>query len=294
MTKLRQFFRSSVKTGLNLCLAAALLTGCNYRPNPTYSRENIESSLEKICKIEYGIDIKAKMAGSTLWIYLPIEDMFIKSDTPQKYTEKFSIDHTNTRFKSGSLKLEYLIRAVPEKEKIQEFKYNKENLEKINKVFRVIHRTLFSFERGEEKEIRFFSLVVADIKNGIETREIFYVQDLKKVAYNFISWLEYQHRTVQDTAMSFAVLGDKEGKYLNCRDITFEEFIADQIEYRIKLKFQKPEVEQDADIDKEILKIVAYTLKSYNFKDFLAVEIANLLTNNLTSYNQAEILSGPF
>jgi len=49
-----------------------------------------------------------------------------------------------------------------------------------------------------------------------------------------------------------------------------EEFIADQIQNRIKLKFQKPEVPANADIDKEVLKIVNYTLAAYQFKNLLS------------------------
>jgi hypothetical protein len=42
----------------------------------------------------------------------------------------------------------------------------------------------------------------------------------------------------------------------------------------------KPEVEKNADIDKEVTKIVAYTVKTYDFKNFSYVELNNLLTKN--------------
>jgi len=70
-----------------------------------------------------------------------------------------------------------------------------------------------------------------------------------------------------------------------------EEFLADQIQNRIKLKFQKPEVETGVDIDKEVLKIVTYTLAAYQFKDFSLVELANLATGEKVILNQTSILA---
>ena len=70
-----------------------------------------------------------------------------------------------------------------------------------------------------------------------------------------------------------------------------EEFIADQIQNRIKMKFQKPEVEANVDIDKEVLKIITYTLGAYHFKDFTLAEIANLATGKKIILNQTSILA---
>jgi hypothetical protein len=73
-----------------------------------------------------------------------------------------------------------------------------------------------------------------------------------------------------------------------------EDFIAAQIRHRIKLKFQKPEVSGDyVDIDKEIIKIAVYTIKTYNFKDLSVVELNNLFTNNKLELNRQAIWERP-
>ena len=121
-------------------------------------------------------------------------------------------------------------------------------LDKINNTWKVLRRVLFSMERSKGQEPQFFWLVTADIKYGFLMKELFYLTDLKKVSYEFISWTEFQHRTIQDMENNFGIIGDKEGKVLDYKEANLADFIAMQIQHRIKLKFQKPEVKEGADI----------------------------------------------
>lgn len=365
MMKLRLSLKSLIKLGplLNLYIISCLIFGCSFSTEPTYIKEDIDKAIQDICKKEYNIDITTKLIGKTLWVYIPVEDLFEKIDSknkPEKYTEMFSIKGTiskdqiervginwnnfiekmsknnwadnegpaeirlkgnldaekelmiaafgneflkiwpilqqpnndDVKFNEGRLRLKYRIEVVPEQEKIQEYGYNKKVAEKINNVWKVLRRVLFSMGSSRVGP-EFFSIVTADIKSGFVIREIFYYQDVKKVSYEFISVGEYQHRTIHDTEITNSVIGDKEGKNINYKDITKEEFIAAQIQHRIKLKFQKPEVRQNADIDREILKIVVHTLKTYNFKDFSFAELENMISKNKITLNQAAIWERP-
>ncbi|MDD5253465.1 MAG: hypothetical protein PHW44_06190, partial [Candidatus Omnitrophica bacterium] len=89
------------------------------------------------------------------------------------------------------------------------------------------------------------------------------------------------------------IIGDKEGRHLTYSDVTLEDFLAGQIQGRIRMKFQKPEVEKNTDIDREIVKIVSLTLNTYAFKDFALVEMSNLDSGAKTILNQAAIFSAP-
>ncbi|MBI4982199.1 MAG: hypothetical protein HZC15_03540 [Candidatus Omnitrophica bacterium] len=295
--KLKLSLKNSARTGL---LAKSLfslifilfLFGCSSSTKPTYKIENIAADLERICKEEYKIDVKAKQVGSTLWIYLPVEDILVKSDKPEKYTEKFSIDkNTNNSFKDGVLKLDYAIKTIPDTEKTQDYKYNKKKKKKINDVWVSLRRVLFSLEREKDTEPKFFCMVIADIKNGFIIKETFYGLDIRKVSYQYISMTEYQHRSIQDMDISPQVIGDKDAKNFDFKEISMEDFLAKQIEQRIRLKFQKPEVNKNADIDKEIIKVIAHTLKTYGFKDFEYIELNNDITNNKITMNQGAILA---
>jgi len=291
--KSRLSLKNLVSSGLKLFIIACLLLGCSSSTTPTYLKEDIEKAIQDISKDEYKIDVKAKLVGETLWIYMPLEDLLAKSDKPEKYLERFEIKDSKAELKDETFKLEYIIKTIPEKEKFQEYKYEKKVAEKINNVWKVLRRVVFSMERSKKSEPKFFCLVIADIKTGFEIREIFYYLDLKKVSYDFISWSEFQHRTIEETDVSPAIISDKEGKHLNYTDITLGEFIIGQIQHRIKLKFQKPEVDKNADIDKEILKIAVYTIKTYGFRDFTTVELNDLLKQSRVTLNRAAIWARP-
>jgi len=267
--------------------------GCSSSTEPTFLQENISQAIEDICKKEYNTYVKSRLVGKTLWIYMPVEDMFTKPEKPEKYTEKFEVGSDEAKFDNDVLKLEYAILTTPEKEKTQEIQYDKKVLEQSNNVWKTVRRVIFSCERIEGKEPLFFCFVMADIKNGHETQELFYTMDMKKVSYEYISWGEYQHRAIHDMKVSPEIIGDKEGLHIEYKDFTMQEFIAMQIEHRIKLKFQRPEVDKNTNIDREIEKIVTNTLKIYNFTNFREVEFMNLLTDNKIILNKAAILSKP-
>ncbi len=293
--KLRQSSRNSAKRALNDTLIALLCfaCGCSSSTKPTYIKENIEQDIRDICRNEYALEVKTKLIGSTLWVYLPVEDLFISAEKPEKYTEKFAIDYNKTRSQDSRLKSDYLIKPIPDKEKSQDYKYNKEVLEKINNVWKVLRRVIFSMSQLKGGKPEFFCIVTADIKKGFELSELFYYLDFKKISYNFISWNEYQHRSIQDANMSAEIIGDKEGRHLNFKDIALEDFVMQQIDYRIRLKFQKPEVEKNADIDKEIIKIAVYTIKAYGLKEFGGIELNNLLTRNKITLTEQEVWANP-
>jgi len=220
---------------------------------------------------------------------MPLEDIISKAAKPEKYIERFLLEDQKNSLNAKVLRVNYLIKPTAEKEKQQEVTIDKSVNEKIFDVLQVIRRVLFSMDNTRKDKPLFFCIDTADIKNGFEIKQIFYLMDLKKLSYGLISQTEYQHRIIQDTAISAQIIGDKEGNHLDYREITLESFIADQIQSRIKLKFQKPEVEKNADIDKEVLKIIAYTLNAYGFKDFTFAEITNLASGAKTVLNQRAI-----
>ncbi|MFH1640817.1 MAG: hypothetical protein ABIA66_02505, partial [Candidatus Omnitrophota bacterium] len=133
MMKLKLSLKNSARrAALNLLIISLLIGGCSSSTRPTYLKENIEQDIQNICRKEYQLDVKAKLVGQTLWLYLPIEDIFEKADKPEKYPERFKIEHNKEEFQGGLLRLEYLIKAVPEKEKSQDYLFSKTAAEKVN------------------------------------------------------------------------------------------------------------------------------------------------------------------
>lgn len=294
MTKLRLSSKNLARTALSSLLAISLLSfcGCSSSFQPTFLKEDADKVVKDICKKEYNIDVKTILAGQTLCIYLPLEDVVSKPKKPSKYTQKFTVDFNQFDTDDSALKLFYLIKEVPEQEKTQEAAYDEKAAEKINNVWKVIRRVLFSM-RNDKNVPHFFVVTTADIKKGFEITRTFYYLDLKKVSYEFISWTELYHRTPEETKIAQEIIGDKDGNHWKCRGITLQEFVCQQIKHRIDLKFQKPEVAQGVDIDKEVLKIVSFTLKTYGVRDFTAVELNNLGNKKKTLLNRAAIWARP-
>lgn len=295
MTRSKQSSKSLAKSGqfLNILLFGLILSSCTYSTSPTFSKEDIANATQDICKNEYKIDVRAKLVGQTLWVYLPLSELFSKADKPEKTTERFQIKQNAVNIGNDLVKTDYLINSTEEKSGQQEYKFNKEASEKMNNVLQAVFRVILSMERHKKREVQFFCLIAADIKNGVIVQQLSYVLDLKKFLYRFISLTEYQHRSPQDIFSSTEIIGDKEGMNIAYKDISLEDFIGQQIQYRIRLDFQKPEAAKGVNIDKEIIKIVVHTLKIYDFKDFSSAEITNLATNNKVVLNQAAIWARP-
>lgn len=289
--KLKLSSRSLGKPGLKILPLVLFLFSCSSSISPSFLKEDIPQAVRDICKKEYELDISTRLIGSTLWAYIPLENIVSKPPKPDKYIERFILEDNKSFFEENFLKVNYLVKLTPEKEKEQEMALDKSVNEKIFNVLQVIRRVVFSIDNSKKDNPVFFCIVTADIKNGFEIKQVFHFLDLKKISYGIISQTEYQHRIIQDMAVSAQIIGDQEGSHLDYRNIALEEFIAGQIQSRIKLKFQKPEVERNADIDKEVLKIISYTLNTYGFKDFTSVEMANLASGSKMILNQKAALA---
>ena len=286
--------KSLAKAALKLIPFILFLAACTSSTTPTFLKEDVPKAVKDICKKEYRLNIVTHLTGRTFWVYMPLENIITKSAKPEKYIERFLVEEKKSQLDEKVLRVSYLIKPVPETEKLQDMTLDKSVNTKIFNVLQVIRRVLFSLDNKDEKNNPlFFCIVTADIANGFELKQIFHCLDLKKISYGFISQTEYQHRIVQDTKVSAQIIGDKEGRHLDYPDITLEEFLTDQIQGRIRMKFQKPEVEKNADIDREVLKIVSLTLNTYAFKDFTLVEITNLATGTKAILNQTAIFARP-
>ncbi len=248
-----------------------ILLGCQAEIKPTYKEEGIPFHIRKICKEEYGLDVVVTRAGDTLWIYAPLTKLF---------HEKFGI----------------------EKDKI----FAEEVKEKLINILTTIGRVVLSADRAPE----FFYLVFSDIELGIDYGLIGYVLDTKKFYAGFIPYTEADRRYVVKFSADPQAIGDKTGGHLKKYDIKFSDFLADQIVQRIGVRFQsenwKDSFKVDAveggytdgafnfsykiestsllkkpvNIEEEVIKIIAYCLRTYEFDDFSGVSLTNLSTGS--------------
>jgi len=118
-------------------------------------------------------------------------------------------------------------------------------------------------------------------------------------------------------------VGDKTGAHLVVYDIKWPDFLAEQITQRIGNQFQGENLNkyfkinklqgifnknafifeysieksssppQKIDIQQEIVKIVSFCLKTYEFKNFSLVEIRDLLTRENVILSRAQVWATP-
>lgn len=297
MTKSRRSSRNSGKPArslfLFLLLNCAVFAGCSISTTPTYSKQDLDVTIERILKKEYKTESRARLVGKTLWVYIPVDTLFEKTqknDPDDKVKERFDIQENESILKEGLLSVSYLVKPiVPEREKSQGYKLNKQAMEKFNDAWEVTRRVVFSMDPAQRDNVQFYVLMAADVNNGLSLRQIIYYKDMIKVLYRLISPGEYHHRVPVKSGMMAEIVGDRAGRNIKYEDVGFGDFLCGQIEHRIGLKFQKPEVEQGVNMDKEVRRIVLDTLKIYAFSDFRVAELTNLLTNGRAHVDPGDV-----
>jgi hypothetical protein len=268
----------------HLLVSLLILTsicGCSCKIEPTYKEKDIPFIIKKICKEEYGLDVTTERTKNTLWIYAPLDKMLHKD---------YAVDSTKV-FDEGMM-------------------------DKLRNIITTIGRVLISSDNTPE----FYALMASDIKLGIDYTIIGNVLDIKKSYADFIPWTEANRRYVVKFKLSPESIGDTTGFHFVSYDITITEFLAEQIAQRIGAEFQSDELKDYFKVDKsegkfvdgvfyfnysitetekpktkinvrkEILKIVAYCLKTYEFKNFTGVTLTDLNKQERVDYNRREIL----
>ncbi|UCD54690.1 MAG: hypothetical protein JSV93_03985 [Candidatus Omnitrophota bacterium] len=240
-----------------------LSTGCG---EITYPKEKLGESLIKLCKDEYHIDVDASIIGKTLAIYLPLDNLFdVTLNISEPAWDKVSDVLLNARRISLSTDADIKFYCVI----AQDVRLPEIQLVIVNYV-EDAKRVLFSdISRGE-----YFKRTLVDINENPQAKkeqaivDVFGKMKLEK---------EWQDKILEDffrsPPSSLEGIGYWQKKFY-IKDITLEEFLAQQIARRIKMRFREEE-----DLEK-------YALKSVNGK----FEIRDGLKVFFISFNAESIL----
>jgi len=280
---LKPFLKSSAKPALlflSLIICIATI-GCKAGIEPTYKEKDLPYLLQKICKDEYGLEVIAQKTPTTIWLYIPLEKILHKDYgvKPDKYFDEAVWD-------------------------------------KVRNILTTIGRVLISSDKTPE----FFVMTASDINLGIDYSLVGSVLDLKKSYANFIPWTEANRRFVIRWKLAPEAVGDLHGEHIKPYDIQLPDFLAEQIAQRISGIFidesiknyfkversegrfesgsfyfeyairQIAQPKKEIDTKKRILDVIAYCIKTYEFKDFLGVTIVDGLTQDKLDLNQTAIL----
>jgi hypothetical protein len=283
--KLKPSLKNLIKSALLFVnLSSLLISGCSYPNEPTYKEKDIPGIIKKICKEEYNLNVTTQRTGGTLWIYAPVEQILHKD---------YATDQSKI--------------------------FDEKMLDKLRNILITVGRVLISSDTPPQ----FFALLVSDTILGIDYRITGNTLDIKKGYAGFIPEEESNRRYIVKFLSSPEAIGDKTGFHFTPYDITITEFLKEQISQRIAAYFQNEKLKNYFKVVKsegefedgffsfeysieeiakpktkikvrnEILKIIAYCLKTYEFNDFSGISIYDLRTDERLNFTKTEILSRP-
>lgn len=278
--------KNSAKCGplFSLLVFILFLNGCSGKIEPTYKEKEIPYYVKKLCKDEYNLNVTTQRRGATLWIYAPLSKIL----------------HKEFGMKEDKV-------------------FDEEITDKLRNILNTVGRVLISSDNTPN----FFVLVASDINIGLDYTMLAYVEDIKKSYAGFIPWTEANRRYVIKFNIEPQALADRTGRHLKPYDIKLPDFLAEQITQRIAAQFQdehkrryfkveksaaafnngvftfeysinrisKPD--KETNIEEEILNLIAYCLKSYDFKDFSGLELIDLVNQTKTVLSAAAVLARP-
>lgn len=172
----------SIFTVIRACsvgLMLIFLAGCQV---PTYPEEKIVSSIQEICRHEYGIEsVDVKIVGKTIGVFLPLKKLFT-----------MDVRHLVV---SGQIEnLESLFEPDPEA------------MNKLEDVLFTISRVILS----TDKPIDFYELRASDVEGtGLELVLKGYIPDVRRVRLWDIPRSEYRKRVIHELKLNRPILWEK-------------------------------------------------------------------------------------
>ena len=282
------------------CSAIFLSSGCLKAAPPAASIHEAHQKFLKLCREEYHYSVVTKKLANTFWIYVPMEEEMITVKSSLKgaqessgYTDIFSLQFVAANLDNNTWRIQYDI--SPGRKYAKDPGYTNgysESYQKIqNNILSVVSRAFFDVEKPPE----FFVLVLADIKGGLESKNIFYFQDFKRAMSlpPSLSQEEYAKRYLSELTGDPKVTGDKTGAHLAFKEITWPEFLARQIEYRVRFKYQQSSFPPSGESAQQLLDIAREVFEAYDVKNFEAVEVRDVISGKTKTVSRDDLhLSG--
>jgi hypothetical protein len=143
----------------------------------------------------------------------------------------------------------------------------------------------------DELPPEFFVMIFADTKHGIGIKAINYFQDMKMALSNppSISNEEYIKRYVYELFGEEEMIGDTTGARMKTEEIVLGDFLAKQIENRIKYQFVQSGFPPSGEVRDEIWAIVAETFRLYEFKGVEKIKLIDLKSGQEASYDKSQL-----
>ncbi|MBF0619969.1 MAG: hypothetical protein HQL19_07370, partial [Candidatus Omnitrophica bacterium] len=171
--------------------------------------------------------------------------------------------------------------------------YNEEFARKRQLIYQALQDAFFNVKTnpGVDPQAPIFTvIVVADITKGIATKTTMYLEDFKKYASAALPMDEYYMREHNEIIGREQLIGDKKGRALDYTEVTWGDFLTDQIKDRIRFKFTQSDFPPKSEPDNAIAVIAANTLSYYpSFTAYDNVYLYNIRAKKEKLYSKTEI-----
>lgn len=261
----------------------ALLQGC---AAPTYpTQADMIEAVKRLCKDEYGVDVKAKISGKTLGVYMPIKGLFNLKDmklSPQALEKVDGVMLSVSRVAlSGSREIDFYTVVTADEDvpgaEVTLTRYVKD-------LRRFIHRDISrgQFAKRMVVDVRFNPQAVIDRWTGGFTVDEVKMEDF--ICQQAARKITDEFSTNQDLAGKFKIT-ECVGK-LNNRIFMFNVDIA-----REGLPIS--ELIHGKDWHEDVLllcgKIISHVIWTYSFKDFDKISIVNKFDNRILEIDKKDL-----
>jgi len=258
-------------------LSLILISSCAFEEEQLYSKNEAEGEFIRICKEEYEWGVNTKFIGNTLWIYLPSQkDIFKFKANRFAQISKCMAVYLKGDFAEEEFYFEYQFMPVHKTEKDRGYTYVLSD--EVNEDFRSLLNVIYRVYLNAEEQPEFYVIVIADIVNGVEFIYTIYNEDLKMAFNNAIASEEQYKRFLQDIRGDLRIINDSTGRHLTYQEISFSQFLTEQIAQRIRYEFASADFDSCSRPEEKILNIFSYVLRTYEFGDFQKITLKNLST----------------
>jgi hypothetical protein len=282
-----------------LTITSALLAGgCDALKEKAYSPTEAEKKFTAFCLKEGNLSTTTKRLGRTLWIYAPIPEAIFDMkpspdhDKPERKKQPYALLSLQAEFSQNYFKFNY--DAVPDvlagEPVTYGSAYNELYTKKRQLIYQALQESFFNAkDLPHDAMPEFVVVMLADIQKGLATKSIFYMRDLKQYVTEVIPPDEYYMRELNEVIGKQALIGDSKGKNAPYAEITWTNFLTDQIKNRIKFKFSASDFPPDDDPQLVIARIAANTLRFYPFTDYTGVVLYDVRGKKEDTLTKADL-----
>jgi hypothetical protein len=282
----------------SLCLYAFLsFIGCYKPPAPITNLQDAQLKLEQLLIDDFSIHPVITPITNTLVIYIPVDFDLLKTQAARTQKETISgssqkrqINFLDAAFNELRITINYDIAVVNSYPKPLGYTsaYTDDFSRIHNGILSAISRSYSDFE-VDQNPPDFVKMLIVDTKNGIGIKNVFHLKDLLNVMTGALPQEEYIKRYITEMFGDVNLISNKTGRGLHLQNITWPEFIAKQITYRINFKYTRssfPPAGSDAD---EIMAIINDTIIAYDFDDFETIELKDLASGETFLFNKEQL-----